>query len=164
MRMRISFSFCLTFLIIVSNPMIAQAQGREPGPSAEPQQPGPQPEPQQAQPQPLSPVRIAFRGREAAVPPGTKLRTALLLSGLTPHSEGAVYINCRGLGSCGTCAVEVSGAVQPAEWTTAERLRLNFPPHSAPGNRRVRLACQVGRKRWRGARVQALRVVTSRGV
>ncbi|GIL50661.1 hypothetical protein Vafri_6790, partial [Volvox africanus] len=89
-------------------------------------------------------VKVRFRGQEVAVPCGTKLRTALLKSGLTPHSEGAVYINCRGIGSCGTCAVEISrGEVQPSSWTTAERLRLNFPPHSAPNNTRLRLACQV---------------------
>lgn len=34
-------------------------------------------------------------------------------------------------------------AVLPVEWTTAERLRLNFPPHSAPSNQKLRLACQV---------------------
>ncbi|GLI60753.1 hypothetical protein VaNZ11_002983, partial [Volvox africanus] len=93
---------------------------------------------------PKSTVKIRFRGQEIAVPYGTKLRTALLKSGLTPHSEGAVYINCRGIGSCGTCAVEISrGEVEPSSWTTAERLRLNFPPHSAPTNTRLRLACQV---------------------
>lgn len=71
------------------------------------------------------------------------MRTALLLQGLSPHSEGAKYINCRGLGTCGTCAVEVRGVVSPSAWTTAEQLRLNFPPHSAPSNQRLRLACQV---------------------
>ncbi|KXZ46678.1 hypothetical protein GPECTOR_41g642 [Gonium pectorale] len=88
-------------------------------------------------------VRVSFRGQEVLVPRGTKLRTALLKAGLTPHSEGAVYINCRGIGSCGTCAVEVRGEVEPAQWTTAERLRLAFPPHSPPNNQRLRLACQV---------------------
>ena len=43
-----------------------------------------------------------------------------------------------------SCAVPCRGEVQPAVWTTAEQLRLNFPPHSAPGNQRLRLACQVG--------------------
>ncbi|GLC69309.1 hypothetical protein PLESTF_000814200 [Pleodorina starrii] len=92
---------------------------------------------------PRSTVRIQFRGQEIEVARGAKLRTALLKSGLTPHSEGAVYINCRGIGSCGTCAVEIRGAVQPPAWTTAERLRLNFPPHAPPNNGRLRLACQV---------------------
>jgi hypothetical protein len=34
--------------------------------------------------------------------------------------------------------------VLPEAWTSAERLRLNVPPHKAPGNARLRLACQVG--------------------
>jgi len=99
-------------------------------------------------------VTISYRGRSVRIPRGTKLRTALLSNGLTPHNESAVYINCRGIGSCGTCAVEVlsscddmdksaTPAVLPVEWTTAERLRLNFPPHSAPSNQKLRLACQV---------------------
>lgn len=49
----------------------------------------------------------------------------------------------RGLGSCGTCAVQIRVEVEPPEWTTAERLRLNFPPHGPPGNQKLRLACQV---------------------
>ncbi|KAI8466906.1 MAG: hypothetical protein J3K34DRAFT_387226 [Monoraphidium minutum] len=88
-------------------------------------------------------VDIAYRGRGIKVAPGTKLRTALLQAGLTPHNGRAQLINCRGLGTCGTCAVEIRGKVEPAEWTTAEQLRLNFPPHKAPNNARLRLACQV---------------------
>ncbi len=45
---------------------------------------------------------------------------------------------------CAAVLLCCSGAVEPKEWTTAERLRLNFPPHGAPGNARLRLACQVG--------------------
>lgn len=74
---------------------------------------------------------------------GTTLRTALLTGGVTPHNGRATLINCRGLGTCGTCAVEVVGPVQPQEWTAQEQLRLNFPPHGPQGNRRLRLACQV---------------------
>ena len=67
----------------------------------------------------------------------------------SPHNGGTLgganVMNCRGLGTCGTCAVEIipSGAATPQQWTNAERLRLNFPPHGPPGNKRLRLACQV---------------------
>lgn len=44
----------------------------------------------------------------------------------------------------GSLGAQVRGAVEPAEWTAQERLRLNFPPHGPPGNARLRLACQVG--------------------
>ena len=79
---------------------------------------------------------------------GQKLRSAILLSGgqeATPHNGQAKLINCRGLGTCGTCAVEVipRDGVEPLQWTAMERARLNFPPHGPPGNSRLRLACQV---------------------
>lgn len=72
------------------------------------------------------------------------LRTALLRSGVTPHNGQAQLINCRGLGTCGTCAVEIEGDVSPKSWNAKEGLRLNFPPHKSPGNQKLRLACQVG--------------------
>ena len=88
---------------------------------------------------------VVYRGREVRARAGQRLRTALLRAGESPHNGGANAINCRGLGTCGTCAVEIlpPGTVKPHEWTDAERLRLNFPPHGPPGNARLRLACQV---------------------
>lgn len=50
---------------------------------------------------------VSYRGVEFTVPPGTKLRTAMLQAGVSPHNGRAQLINCRGLGTCGTCAVEV---------------------------------------------------------
>mmetsp|Transcript_29582 Transcript_29582/g.96333 ORF Transcript_29582/g.96333 Transcript_29582/m.96333 type:complete len:195 (+) Transcript_29582:3-587(+) len=91
------------------------------------------------------PCVVTFRGREIEADSEVTLRSALLLSGLTPHNSGARAINCRGIGSCGTCAVECipQSAVSPEERTRAEKIRLNLPPHGEPGNRRLRLACQV---------------------
>ena len=88
---------------------------------------------------------MTCRGREVSARVGAKLRSALLLGGVSPHNDAAEVINCRGLGTCGTCAVEIipRDAVAPDEWTVAERARLNFPPHASPGNERLRLACQV---------------------
>ena len=89
---------------------------------------------------------MTFRGENIGTARvGQKLRTAILRSGATPHNGDAKVINCRGLGTCGTCAVEILPAdgVEPREWTTMERARLNFPPHKPPGNARLRLACQV---------------------
>ena len=90
-------------------------------------------------------VAVHCRGREVSARVGAKLRSALLLGGISPHNDAAEVINCRGLGTCGTCAVEIvpRDAVAPDEWTVAERARLNFPPHASPGNERLRLACQV---------------------
>jgi hypothetical protein len=50
---------------------------------------------------------VRFRGHTLAVPHGATLRSALLRGGLSPHNGGAEAINCRGLGTCGTCAVEI---------------------------------------------------------
>ena len=91
-------------------------------------------------------VELVFRGRPTTVRAGSKLRSALLRAGETPHNGNARVINCRGLGTCGTCAVEIVGpedAVSPGERTAIESARLNFPPHAPPGNRKLRLACQI---------------------
>ena len=71
---------------------------------------------------------------------GELLRTALLRRGLSPHNNNSQLINCRGLGTCGTCAVEVRGDVEPRDASQRERLRLSFPPHELRPN--LRLACQ----------------------
>lgn len=82
---------------------------------------------------------VSFRGREIDCERGDRLRTVLREAGLSPHSDGADRLNCRGFGSCGTCAVAVSGAV--SEPTRRERLRLSVPPHDGDGE--LRLACQT---------------------
>lgn len=82
---------------------------------------------------------VRFAGRALACAPGARLRDVLLDAGLTPHNGGARLANCRGFGTCGTCAVAVRGVVSPE--TARERWRLDFPPHRR--ERGLRLACQV---------------------
>lgn len=84
---------------------------------------------------------------------GELLRTATLRRGLvSPHNGNARLVNCRGLGTCGTCAVEIESAladacapVDPSERNNVETLRLNFPPHGGSKDQspNLRLACQV---------------------
>jgi len=76
---------------------------------------------------------------------GETLRTAALRRNIvSPHNGRANLINCRGLGTCGTCAIEIlSGNVDPPQRNTAENLRLIFPPHNAANNHKKRLACQI---------------------
>jgi ferredoxin len=98
---------------------------------------------------------------------GEILRTALMKRGISPHNGKSRLINCRGLGTCGTCAVEVTpndnmndtsmststitsasasarSCIEPIERTTQEKLRLNFPPHgSMDQSSNLRLACQI---------------------
>ena len=54
----------------------------------------------------------------------------------------ANLIHCRGMGTCGTCAVKVEGEVSPM--TRIERWRLGFPPHRKTASQKngLRLACQ----------------------
>ena len=78
---------------------------------------------------------------------GELLRTAALRRGIvTPHNGKSKLVNCRGLGTCGTCAVEIAmgGKVEPGEKITRERLRLSFPPHNPDQQSPLlRLACQI---------------------
>lgn len=82
---------------------------------------------------------IRYKGREIDVPIGTRLRRALMDADVSPHNGESRWLNCKGFGSCGTCAVEVSGALHPL--TRMERWRLGFPPHRRTSQ--LRLACQV---------------------
>ncbi|WP_380676755.1 2Fe-2S iron-sulfur cluster-binding protein [Salinigranum sp. GCM10025319] len=82
---------------------------------------------------------VSFRGREIDCEAGATLREVLLDAEETPHNGRSRLLNCRGHGSCGTCAVVVDGSI--LEPTRRERLRLSFPPHDADSG--LRLACQT---------------------
>lgn len=90
-------------------------------------------------------VVVTYRGRKIDAKPGERLRTALIRSGSHPHN-GGLLVTCKGIGTCGTCAVAVvDGEVEPAELSWREKTRLSLPPHSldAASERGLRLACQV---------------------
>ncbi len=70
---------------------------------------------------------------------GDNLRTVLLKHGVDLYNGGATVINCHGIGTCGTCAVQVEGEVSEANWR--DRTRRSLPPHSP--DRPLRLACQT---------------------
>lgn len=81
---------------------------------------------------------IEFDGKVIRCDAGENLRRVLMRAGLPLYNGCARAIHCRGLGTCGTCAIEIQGSVNPM--TRVERWRLGFPPHSnQPG---LRLACQ----------------------
>ena len=81
---------------------------------------------------------IQFRNRTIQCSTGDNLRRVLLNEGLPLYHGVAKVIHCRGMGSCGTCAVGIVGDVTPM--TAIERWRLSFPPHVASSG--LRLACQ----------------------
>jgi ferredoxin len=82
---------------------------------------------------------VSFRGREIPCDRGAILRDVLLAAGESPHNGASRALNCRGLGSCGTCAVRVRGRVSDRQ--LRERVRLSVAPHGLDSG--LRLACQT---------------------
>ncbi|NEO88547.1 MAG: (2Fe-2S)-binding protein [Spirulina sp. SIO3F2] len=82
---------------------------------------------------------VTAQGQTVSCAVGSNLRQILLQHGIPVHNGNATLINCRGLGTCGTCAVQVSGAVSEANWR--DRARRSLPPHNPEQGRR--LACQT---------------------
>jgi ferredoxin len=90
---------------------------------------------------------VTVQGQTFECPTGANLRQVLLahqadLAGDSPvnlYNGRAQWINCRGIGSCGTCAVAIEGEVAAANWR--DRTRRSLPPHDP--ERPLRLACQT---------------------
>ena len=49
--------------------------------------------------------RVLFNGQELSCDEGDNLRTVLTDAEQSPHNGKSALVNCRGLGTCGTCAV-----------------------------------------------------------
>lgn len=79
-------------------------------------------------------------GKEVTVDPNQKLRTSLKPYWEEIYHPSVRWIHCRGMGSCGTCAIKVDGEVTPP--TRMEKWRVNFPPHKNGLEEGLRLACQ----------------------
>ncbi|WP_414621061.1 2Fe-2S iron-sulfur cluster-binding protein [Calothrix sp. CCY 0018] len=82
---------------------------------------------------------VTAQGKTFECESGSNLRQVLLDNNIDVYNGNAKTINCRGLGTCGTCAVGVEGEVSEASWK--EKARLGLPPHS--GNSLRRLSCQT---------------------
>jgi len=83
--------------------------------------------------------QVTAQGKTFECETGANLRRVLLANGVALYNGQAKVINCRGIGSCGTCAVEVEGEVSEANWK--DKGRRSLPPHNP--NRNLRLACQT---------------------
>lgn len=83
--------------------------------------------------------KVTAQGKTFECAQGANLRQELLKNGIDLYNSSAALINCHGLGTCGTCAVEVEGNVSAPQWR--EKTRLSLPPHSPTSTRR--LACQT---------------------
>lgn len=91
---------------------------------------------------------VTFGNSEIDCEEGAILRDVLLDSGVSPHNGRADSLNCRGHGTCGTCAVEIGAdtgshdaAAPISDIGAVERGRLSVPPHD-PGSG-LRLACRT---------------------
>ena len=82
---------------------------------------------------------VTVRGKSFTCETGANLRKILLKHKIALHNGNSTIINCRGIGTCGTCAVEIIGQVNPSNWK--DKARRSLPPHSLERNRR--LACQT---------------------
>ncbi|MES3160505.1 MAG: 2Fe-2S iron-sulfur cluster-binding protein [Halorubrum sp.] len=82
---------------------------------------------------------VYYDGEEIECEEGAVLRDVLRDAGLSVYNGKSEQFNCRGMGSCGTCAVTVDGAV--SEPSKKETARLWLPPHHPSHD--VRLACQT---------------------
>lgn len=82
---------------------------------------------------------IKAQGKVFECEVGANLRQVLLQQGIALHNDRSQIINCRGLGTCGTCAVQIEGEVSEPNWR--DTTRRSLPPHDLAQNRR--LACQT---------------------
>jgi ferredoxin len=82
---------------------------------------------------------VTAQGKTIICNYGDNLRKVLLDNGIELYNGKSKIINCRGIGSCGTCAVHLEGEVSTANWR--DRTRRSLPPHDF--SRNLRLACQT---------------------
>ena len=83
--------------------------------------------------------KVTAQGKTFECDRGANLRQVLLRNGVDLYNQQAKLINCRGIGSCGTCAVAIEGDVCQPNWR--DLTRRSLPPHSP--QRELRLACQT---------------------
>jgi ferredoxin len=84
---------------------------------------------------------VRFGGHTVECLHGANLRMVLVRARLPLYNSVARALNCRGYGTCGTCAVRIEGKV--SDLTTAERMRIEIPPHEREAGLRLACQCQV---------------------
>ncbi|MEL6469114.1 MAG: 2Fe-2S iron-sulfur cluster-binding protein [Cyanobacteria bacterium J06623_4] len=84
-------------------------------------------------------VTITAQGKTFECDRGANLRQVLMENGIDLYSPRANYVNCMGIGTCGTCAVAIEGEVSEPNWK--DKARRTLPPHNS--DKPLRLACQT---------------------
>lgn len=82
---------------------------------------------------------ITAQGKTFECEYGENLRQALMRNGIDLYSPRANYVNCMGIGTCGTCVIAIEGEVSDVNWR--DKARRSLPPHSP--DTPLRLACQT---------------------
>lgn len=82
---------------------------------------------------------ITAQGKTFDCQVGANLRQALMSNEIDLYSPRANYVNCMGIGTCGTCAVAIEGPVSEVNWK--DKARRSLPPHDP--EKPLRLACQT---------------------
>ena len=82
---------------------------------------------------------------EVEVPAGSNLRTEALKANVSLYPGLSKYLNCHGMGSCGTCKVLVKqGMENLSAMGMYEKIRLALMPFATIGHEtEMRLACQM---------------------
>jgi ferredoxin len=89
-------------------------------------------------------VTIVNEKKEIEVPAGANLRQAAREAGIEVYQGFDRYLNCRGLGLCGTCRVYVKkGMENLGPKTLMERIRLGLSMASVGHEEEIRLSCQT---------------------
>src|SRR5262245_59143447 len=86
--------------------------------------------------------------KDIEIPAGSNLRQEARKAGIEIYPWHAKYLNCRGLGLCGTCKVYVKqGMENMGPKTLMEKINLNLHPMTALAaighENELRLSCQV---------------------
>ena len=90
-------------------------------------------------------ITLVNEGRTLEVPEGTNLRKALLKAGVNPYVGKDRFLNCFGLGFCGTCRVEVvdGKGVPPLNDREEAPLVGLVPFYARKVPQNVRLSCRI---------------------
>jgi ferredoxin len=83
--------------------------------------------------------KVTAQGKTFECDRGANLRQELLKHDVDLYNQQASVINCHGIGTCGTCTVQIEGEASDPNWR--DRTRRSLPPHSP--TRDLRLACQT---------------------
>jgi ferredoxin len=72
---------------------------------------------------------ISAQGKVVDCESGSNLRQVFLTHGIDLYNGQAQVINCHGLGTCGTCAVQIEGEVSDPNWKDKTRRQKELDSH-----------------------------------